>query len=1327
MRRCGRGEGTPGGLLAVALLLACAPGTPSLPEAAIELLQPAPGSRGVARGAPVVATFREPLAPSTATGAEALRVEFVGEGTAALLPGVWSLEDGNRSLTFTPARDRVPFGARVRVTLGTGLRTVVGAKLAAPVTYEFRVEEPPPLRLVRVSPPEGMAALDRAPEVQLVFSEPPECDDFGELDPASSRVTVRELRDAAPRWADADGEERVVAGRWSCRRMPSSDPNRSLGACHSSDRSDATDYCVVRFLAAAREKSGSERTRLLVGWGSRLLVRLPGGGDESPLRSARATSVPNADGPGAHLAGGLASATTLTLQVAHPPPLVLVSGQPSVRAGGTSAARSANVTLAFSESVSCASLAGVGVAELFDARTAQLRGQARRDVAGRWSCEGQPEDPEQEGCAEGGCTVVFTPTPASGEATAFVHSSTVELTLPGGRSALPVESVRATTGGGRLAEGVSFSFPVEDPPPLQLLRSAPAPDATEARRDGAIELQFSEPPDCDALLAATTVEETLPGGGAAAAVDGRWGCLPPPAESPAAPGAVFLCGGAPDRCRVTFTPLRPLAASSTVAVTLRGGTWSPGTLLVRSARSTARGGTLPSTVRFTFRTADPPPLFASIVSPAPGARAVAPDAALGLVFSEPVDCASLGQRASLRARDLESTLDREVPGDWSCPPPPPDDPSLPEAARCGEEGARCRVAFVPRGGWPWSAEVRVTLPGGPGPALAITSARATARGGRLAATLESRFTTADPPSPVLEAVSPAAGSEGRLPGESLRLRFSTGGAGLRCASVIPCTGRNDADCTLRVTEVLDPLVGDTPAGDEAARVRLTAVSPLPLGCEDGGLEVVWQPDPQRPFARSSQIEVVVSGGAGPAVEGLVTTPSGGRLATTTRVSWRVLDPPELRVTSTSPVDGATGVPTAPPIRLDFDGPLDCAAASRAGVEVEERAPATLVSPQAPPPRLVPVQRRCVESRLELLLERPLAGSAEVVVNLDGTLLRRRDATTRGGSLGSQPGLSFRVADPPALQVVGFAPGPVVDTASDLRVTFDRELSCASLVDRLLLLALTEDGPAEPVSGTIACTTGLATGPQVNGATALFTPSRALEVNRRHRLEVRAGVVPTDATIAGGSLRGVLPQAWSTEFQVVGGALRIVSALPRSTSSAPVASLIDLRFDQPVEATSLRPCGPGGIPAGCNVWVNPGAASDRTAAVGLALRRVDASGLRIVLDPEDGAAAPNLAPDRTYAVTVLGGEAGPNGGPNRSLLAADVSWTFETLAERFVLATRPADGDPAAEPGSEVCVEFADELDVASLTSGGVPQLELTTTDDSGRTLVVPLATDGPGP
>lgn len=1318
-------------LATTAAILACTPDAPPPAGPVLLLVQPPPGAEGVPRDAKIIATFDLPLAPATTTGAEALRVALVGPGGEALLPGAWGLEEGGRSLTFAPAKGVVPFGARVRLTLGTRIHGVSGGRFAQPITWEYVTEEPPALQLVRVSPPEQVAALDRAPELALTFTEPPECDDFGENGADTTRVSLHERRDPAPRWADPPGTERLVAGRWSCRRLPPNDPGRGTGVCQSADTSDPTDYCTVRFLAAAREASGPERARLLAGWGSELRVRLRGGRDDHPVRSARTILMA---GPGGttRLAGALAAPAELRLQVAHPPALVLVSGGPSQQAGEEGAPRTASVTLAFNEPVSCPSLAGVSLTELFDPLTAQRRGVAERAVAGRWSCAGRPDDPEQTGCGAGGCAVVLTAELPAGAATPFRHSSRVAIALPGQDGPVPpLESMRATSEGGRLPQGLALAFRVEDPPPLLLARSTPAPDATGVRRDGPVDLSFSEPPDCDALLAAVSVEATPATGGTPGPVDGLWTCVPPPPEDPAAPGAVFACGGQPDRCRVLFRPFRALGASSTVAVALRGGPHAAGALVTRSARATARGGQLPSAVRFTFRTADPPPLFVSFVSPAPGAQRVARDAPLELLFSEPVDCASLGQRVGIRARGAGDTADAMVAGHWSCPAPPPDDPSLPDADRCGPDGFRCRTAFHPHDGWPWSAEVHVVLPGGPAPAPALLSARATTRGGRLAATVEARFTVVDPLPPVLSGTDPAPGSDGRLAQEALRLHFSPAGAGVRCASIIPCTGDNDATCTLRITERLDPVVGGTAPGDEAARVALPVVSPLPLECVDGGLEVVWRPDPARPFSPSSEIVVWLGGGDGPAVEGLVTTAAGGRLAAPVELSWRVADPPPLRLRAAFPADGAAAVPRETTVRLGFDAPVDCASGLDA-ITVTEQAPATLAQPQAPPAAPMAVRRRCADARLELEPSRPFAISSSITVRIEDPggagPLRRVDATTRGGLLAGNVSLTFRVTDPPPLQIVGFSPGATAPHDTDVRLTFDRPIACATAIQRLSLYETSTDGLAQRLlPGTVTCSGDGELGPAVDGPLVIFTPGRVLTLGATHRFHVEPGIVPADATVVSGVLQGLLPQPWDLRFEVPPGELRVMSALPSSQFGATIGTALEVRFGQPVDATTLRPCGAGGGPAACNVWINPGPASDRTAALPLTVSRVDSTGLRVLFDPEDGDRAPDLQPGRTYAVTVLGGANGPRGALNGTLLATSFSWTFDTLAEDFVLSTTPAHHERDADPGPPVCVEFAGELDAASLLSGGTPQLTLTTTDELGRTVDVPLATDGAGP
>ncbi|MFN7134534.1 MAG: Ig-like domain-containing protein, partial [Myxococcales bacterium] len=434
-------------------------------------------------------------------------------------------------------------------------------------------------------------------------------------------------------------------------------------------------------------------------------------------------------------------------------------------------------------------------------------------------------------------------------------------------------------------------------------------------------------------------------GGTTAPIAGSWtvggaavtatSCPTGPAEAP------YSCkpGQPDDPCLAVFTPDATLAWSSTVQVTLKGGTYAAGEALtserfVSSSRVTTRGGTLTTDVTFDFRVQDPPPLQVLNVLPGSvgGDLRIAPatllrDGAIVVKLSEPAAC------ATINAGTVRVTEDADGPAGAA----PVAVPTTVAECEGASPGATTDVLTVrrPTGtSYAYSAIVELSLAGGPfgqnqpgaHPGDAVESAIATTRGGQLPQDLQLTFIVEDPPALLVLHTTPGAGSTNAPADTRIDVTFNQP---VRIASI------SGSPAAIRISGVN--------VFDRATRQRrnLTPSPQCVLSCpdanNDGQSDLV---DPANPSLGSTCSCTPLLNGtrftfdASSAVSALVTTTAtsslttwrSGALRADYTFCFRTRNPDPLLVAWTSPSDHDSLIPP----KMYCDGTGACAAVPAPG-------------------------------------------------------------------------------------------------------------------------------------------------------------------------------------------------------------------------------------------------------------------------------------------------------------------------------------------------------------------------------------------------------------
>lgn len=866
--------------LRIGLLLAVAAGCTDqvfVTDVAFRVIAVSPSAGGVEvdRASSIVVTFSEELDGASFANPGAFRVEHVVDvDTTRPIDG--SFEFGHASgepyrVTFRPKLSGrsagLPYSATVRVSLSTSIRRRRdGAPLAAPVSFEFRTQQPPALSLVHVTPHDGVEGFARTGDVALRFSEPVDCRAFIPPEGGSGGiVSFEEVLDPHPKWGGSEGVRAEVKGTWSCPRMSEDDPNRLAGQCRSAFDNDLTDYCTVRFRFAALDSTDPvQGARQSLGMSSRIELVLPGADDTSlrlhkVVRSMRATEERLANSR-YRLAGALPSSLTITGRVVAPPALAIISTSP---AGGDGP-----IEVVFSERVDCESLErGATITETFDPAIQQALGSpnATRAVTGSWSCPAAT-DREAYACDDAAsCRYAFTPDDA------FRTSSRVRVRLGAG-----VESVRATSRGGRLPSEHEFSFRTSDPPPLLLVSLSPGAGTTHVAARPTIVATLSAPIDCESAKLGTSfaVEEQTAAGALGT----------PPAGTFSPVDGALVCDSAART--LSFTPSADFAPASSVRVRL--GSDSPATT-IRAVVATQYGGTLPTpATTHEFRIVPPAPLRVVATTPPAGSAngSISAGTSVRVTFDRDIECSTGLIRLSL---DLDGGgAFQPVAGTTDC------------------QHSR-ELVFTPSAPLTAGRSYRASVEAG----VVARDARRVGDTvhGELPGRFQFTFTVGYEPLRVTQLVLDT-GDRGVRLDTLVGLRFDQP---LTASSFVPCTPAQPAGCNVSLHR------GPTQAG---ALIELAAA-----GYDDATRTLSLNP------ARSSTNDLLepgqtytlhVRGGD----DGPVGSNGLSRLMTAYTATFTT--EPALTVLSTSPAPGAFGLDVASPVCVEFSEPVDASMLVRNG-------------------------------------------------------------------------------------------------------------------------------------------------------------------------------------------------------------------------------------------------------------------------------------------------------------------------------------------------------------------------------------------------------------
>lgn len=904
---------------------------------------------------------------------------------------------------------------------------------------------------------------------------------------------------------------------------------------------------------------------------------------------------------------------------------------------------------------------------------------------------------------------------------------------------IPNEIARVRDGS-RMPFEVKSEFRTADPPPLQLVTSAPGNGASGVSREQILKLTFSEPVKCATLSAGVTVVESPDphwrSAGPARTIAGAWTCAEPTGPDQLEGTA---CDAQTDLCTVTFTPAATnfrFGWSSHLAVTLKGGSRADGA--VESFRATESGGQIPQTFTLGSHVQDPPQMLLASSSPAHASQGSPRDVMISIKFTEPVDCDTASDLITFQ-RTLDPLPVRRNEGKTAIASPGGSLRCM-EArsaeATCDSDRFSCEVLyFLPATGetlYDWSSliEVRargdVYTPDQPVPtSRAVESIRATSHSGALPANSFVAFRVEDPPSFALAAASPGAGARGvarDLDGGPIALVFSE---------------PPDCDSVTR-----NALIEELRADGSTAAVAGTWTCPaLPApdeyGCgTDGALCLItFAPTlgaDGKAFAYSSTVRVSVAGGAYTPDDDSITdlvfaqstraTTRGGQLSAPAAIRFHVEDPPALLIAAMNPGAGASGVPVGSTIRFFFSGPpglpvsewggVDCASFEGA-LSVTETADVELGGAT----RAVTGTLACADGGTDATFTPAgaLGLSSTVQVHVEGGprpgAAETTFATGAGGQLPRDFDARFDVEDPPLLSIVRASPSPqgtsVTCAGSEVRI----QLSAA--VDKTTVRY------GDGVSDTFAIHDQTNGGVLVAGAlafadadsdgrdeTIVFTPSLsctagfAYSANLRVSLEGGlAGVRAAVSTSAGGFLP--TDMAWTFRVQDV-PTLTTLAMFPSATPAGTVSGVdtstdttVQVVFNQPVSRASITRASffvNVGVPSGAL----PDSASD--ASTDWADFSFAAGDTKVTLTPPAGALRFNTPYTVTLTQRICSALSTPTN--EGGCLLVPITWSFRTKGppELLVASTDPQNGEVNVPRGKIVEIAFSNSVNAATLTT-----------------------------
>lgn len=848
--------------------------------------------------------------------------------------------------------------------------------------------------------------------------------------------------------------------------------------------------------------------------------------------------------------------------------------------------------------------------------------------------------------------------------------------------------------------------------PVRVVASSPSGGARAVPRGVNVEVSFSERMVPDSVAP----PPTKPGQDSAVVLKylGTLGADGAPAGVEGVVKAAITYSEENGPPRVVIVPERKLLFSSRYRVQV-----------ATTARRARDNGPLPQEVSFTFDTEDPPALRVLSVVPADGAAAQERNAKVKIVFSEPVDCASLASSGTVsetvdpHPHTNEGGPTVAIPGTWDCKQQDPASDVTLDGAHCSTYLADCTVEFRPTNPdfrFRYSSQVNLSLGGGAEATAPVKSARATEVGGRLLAQWNSSFRVVDPPALDLLMAAPANGSTSIPRAADVELAFSepVDCDALEAAGAVTLSQKVDAHPRFGARAgTLEPLAGtwDCNAPDAGAPEG-------PAACGDGGAacRAVYKLATGTALELSSELQVNLAGGSYDAgvpldavdrVESLRATTRGGQLPAAVAFQARAEDPAPLLVVSSLPGNGAGNVPvTLQTVKVALSRPVHCPSVTPTTVSATVHAPvrgSTTLVTSTPWPLSV----RCAPGNdyfeLEPVASGALPWSSTVEVALKGGTagLEAADATTRGGQLPVDVTLQFQTEDPPALRLVAASPSggaTGVGASEPLVFSFSEDLDCSSLDATSVKVRQTpaalSSGAAVPAPSDVACVFTCPVAGDARMAScahAPFLPSAEVEVTLLGGVGNVDALESAVATDTGGQLPGTVVFDFHAEDPA---ALAVVGTSPNGNPGVNVSANSDVRF---TFSRAVRCSTVAGRVALQRVDTGAAVAGTVTCTNGTSVGP-NVNGTVVIFTPS----APLLVEKRYRATAKAGIEAVDAtlvGASARGTLPSDVSTLFDVAFENLkVASTVPAAGSQLAPVGTQVVLQFNQAVLESSLVA-----------------------------
>jgi hypothetical protein len=355
--------------------------------------------------------------------------------------------------------------------------------------------------------------------------------------------------------------------------------------------------------------------------------------------------------------------------------------------------------------------------------------------------------------------------------------------------------------------------------------------------------------------------------------------------------------------------------------------------------------------------------------------------------------------------------------------------------------------------------------------------------------------------------------------------------------------------------------------------------------------------------------------------------------------WSFATASPLTVTSTSPTNGATGVPIGQVLTATFSQAMNCATITTSSF--------TLTGPAGAVAGTVACSG----------MSATFTPTSNLTVSTVYTATITTGVTNvAGAALASNFVWSFATASP--LTVTSTSPtngATGVPIGQALTATFSQAMNCSTITTSSFTLT----GPAGAVAGTVAC----------SGLSATFTPTSHLAVSTVYTATITTGV--TD--VAGAALASNFVWSFTTEpppFVTSTVPLNGATGVPLNIAIA--ATFSEFMNPATITSTTFTLTGPGGPVAGLVAAPN---------------------GITATFSP-----AADLAPNALYTATITTGAQNTVG----IGLANNYVWSFRTgpgpIIPPRVISTNPANNATGVTVNQKISATFSEAMDPTTITS-----------------------------